>query len=386
MIFEAQKGSRCLTVSEVRVVSTCSFGSINHPSWPDSSLSLKLGQKHTRNLSELLFEFKIYALFWGSRLLWYSWYLYICLWCPKWTLQICRFVRFLSFLLWRSHSNNRQWGTTKTPIHLVSTPFKFGGYSLPTKSWAPATTCWFRKTHRCRITWPSCWTKNDWNASVKLKPCPLPAAKWDVSCCVWLQKRKMHQGRQWCWPLHIWKAPRIWDQGARVFCDEKSQFMFDFQVHPALCFFETALHWLVTIHINWYYSAFNTGTRMLSFFFLGHMLNSQTCSRTTQRKGNVNSYSPCATCGGSWQEERWLLPCWVATWISAMRRQRKHKKTGQRGGNGVGPCWIKVEGFLKHPKYKINLESNSTTRRSIDIIVIQVNQTSWNTYLKVTYR
>lgn len=112
------------------------------------------------------------------------------------------------------------------------------------------------------------------------------------------------------------------------------------------------------------------------------MLNSQTCSRTMQRKGNVNSYSPCATCGGSWQEERWLLPCWVGTWISAMTRQRKR---GNGGGNGGGPCSIKAEGFLKHPKYKINLESNSTTRRSIDIIVIQVNQTSWNTYLLEGY-
>lgn len=220
---KAQRGSRFLAVSEVWVVWTCSFESVgSHSSWPDSALSLKLGQENTL------------GIYWIVVWIWNLWMkcfgapgcydTYICLWCPTWTLQICRFVRFLSFLLWCSHSNNRQWGTTKTPIHLVSTPFKFGGYSLPTKSWAPATTCWFRKTHRCRITWPSCWTKNDWNASAKLKPCPLPAAKWDVSCCVWLQKPKMHQGRHWCWPLHIWKAPRIWDQGARIFCDEQSTF------------------------------------------------------------------------------------------------------------------------------------------------------------------
>ncbi len=170
---------------------------------------------------------------------------------------------------WDVHITTRQWGTTKTPIYSVSTPVKFGGYSLPTKSWAPVTTCWFRKTHHCRITWPSCWIRSDWNASVNLKPCPLAAAKWDVSCCVWLQKPKMHQGRHWCWPLHIWKAPRIWGQCARVFRDQNNIFeyliatdilqciiisfinIFDFQVHHALCFFETTLRYTHKFILFW---------------------------------------------------------------------------------------------------------------------------------------
>ena len=69
-------------------------------------------------------------------------------------------------------------------------------------------------------------------------------------------------------------------------------------------------------------------------------------------------------------------------------RDEEAKKTG-KGGMVVDYVGLKWRGFLKHPKYIMNLESNSIRRSinaSIDIIVIQVNQTSRNTYLKVTYR